>query len=241
MPGPHPQGADLLGFLEQALCRADQPEPAPILDPEGNKYHAHWQRGVPLYNKTSVTVHAHPDLGVDGRLGAYECVGPGWQLNVLLTHVPFGEETKDFLDTLSLAYRRLSLLAPTIIIGDLNAAPTDDDRTGPPTATDIAVRDAMHQLGLTDLTAGLTGTPCHYPHRAGTHPSRTDTCYGDQPRCASTKQPTGTSRPQAWATDPSTSTSSSPTYPHPRPPCQTTPSHPHCSSRRGRPRRLAQV
>ena len=179
MPGPHPQGADLLGFLEQALRKADQPDPAPILDPEGNKYHAHWERGVPLYHKTSVTVHAHPDLGVDGRLGAYECVGPGWQLNVLLTHVPFGEETKDFPDTLSLAYRRLSLLAPTIIIGDLNAAPTDDDRTGPPTATDIAVRDAMHQLGLTDLTAGLTGTPSHYPHQAGTHPSRIDTCYGD--------------------------------------------------------------
>ena len=179
MHGPHPQGADLLGFLEQALRRADQPEPAPILDPEGNKYHAHWERGVPLYHKTSVTVHAHPDLGVDGRLGAYECVGPGWQLNVLLTHVPFGEETEDFLDTLSLAYRRLSLLAPTIIIGDLNAAPTDDDRTGPPTATDTAVQDAMHQLGLTDLTAGLPGTPSHYPHQAGTHPSRIDTCYGD--------------------------------------------------------------
>ena len=179
MPGPHPQGADLLGFLEQALRRADQPEPAPILDPEGNKYHANWQRGVPLYHKTSVTVHAHPDLGVDGRLGAYECVGPGWQLNVLLTHVPFGEETNDFLDILSLAYRRLSLLAPTIIIGDLNAAPTDDDRTGPPTATNIAVRDAMHQLGLTDLTAGLTGTPSDYPHQASTHPSRIDTCYGD--------------------------------------------------------------
>ena len=98
---------------------------------------------------------------------------------MLLTHVPFGEETKDFLDILSLAYRRLSLLAPTINIGDLNAAPTDDDHTGPPTATDIAVRDAMHQLGLTDLTAGLTGTPCHYPHQAGSHPSRIDTCYGD--------------------------------------------------------------
>ena len=121
MPGPPPQGADLLGFLEQALRRADQPEPAPILDPEENKYHAHWQRGVPLYHKGWVTVHAHPDLGVDGRLGAYECVGPGWQLNVLLTHVPFGVETTDFLDTLSLAYRRLSLLAPTIIIGDLIA------------------------------------------------------------------------------------------------------------------------
>ena len=130
MPGPHPQGADLLGFLEQALRRADQPELAPILDPEGNQYHAHGQRGVPLYYKTSVKVHAHPDLGVDSRLGAYECVQPGWQLNVLLTQVPFGEETKDFLDVLSLAYRPLSLLAPTIIIGHLNAALTNDDRTG---------------------------------------------------------------------------------------------------------------
>ena len=124
-------------------------------------------------------MHAHPDLGVDGRLGAYECVGPGWQLNVLLTHVPFGEETKDFLDALSLAYRRLSLLAPTIIIGHLNAAPTDDDRTCPPTAADIAVWDAMHQMGLIDLTAGLAGTPSHYPHQAGAHPCRIDTCYGD--------------------------------------------------------------
>ena len=70
MPGPHPQGADLLGSLEQALRRADQPEPALVLDPEGNQYHAHWQRGVPPYHITSVTVHAHPDLGVDGRLGA---------------------------------------------------------------------------------------------------------------------------------------------------------------------------
>ena len=98
---------------------------------------------------------------------------------MLLTHVPFGEETKDFLDALSLAYFRLSLLDPTIIIGDLNAAPIDHDRTGPATATDIAVRDAMHKLGLTDLTAGLTGTPSHYPHQAGAHPSRIDTCYGD--------------------------------------------------------------
>ena len=144
MPGPHPQGADLLGLLEQVLRRADQPEPAPILDPQGNKYHPHWQRGVLLHHKTSVTVHAHPDLGVDGRLGAYECNGPRWQLNVLLTHVPFGEETKNFLDALSLAYRRLSILAPTIIIGNLNAAPTNDNRTVPPTATDIAVWDAMH-------------------------------------------------------------------------------------------------
>ena len=191
MPGPHRQGADLLGFLEQALRRADQPEPAPILDPEGNKYHAHWQRGVPLYHKTSVTVHAHPDLGVDGHLGAYECVGPGWQLEVLLTHVPFVEETKDFLDTLSRAYRRLSLLAPTIIISNLNAAPTDYDRTSAPTATDIAVWDAMHQLGLTDPTTGLTGTSSLYAHQAGTHPSRIDTCYGDATKVRVHEAPSG--------------------------------------------------
>ena len=174
MPGPHPQGADLLGFLEQALRRANRPEPAPILDPEGIQYHAHWQRGVPLYHKTTVTVHAHPDLGVDSRPGAYECVGPGWQPNVLLTHVLFGEETKDFLDALSLAYRRLPLLAPTIIIRDLNAAPTDDDRTGPHTATDKAVRDAMHQLSLTDLLAGLAGTspPLPPPRRHPRLPHR---------------------------------------------------------------------
>ena len=179
MLGPHPQGADLLGFLEQALRRADQPKPAPILDPEGNKYHAKWEQEVPLYHKTSVTVPAHPDLGVDGRLGAYECVGPRWHLNVLFTHVPFREETKDFLDALSLAYHRLSLLASTIITGNRNAALTDDDRTSRPTGNDMAIRDAMHQLGLTDLTAGLTGTPSHYPHRDGAHPSWIDTCYGD--------------------------------------------------------------
>ena len=180
MPGPHPQGAGLLGFLIRALRRTNQPKPAPILDPEGNKYHAHWQRRVPLYHKTSVTLHVHPDLGVDGCFGAYECVGSGWQLKVLLMHIPLGEETKDFLDALSLAYRRPSLLAPTIIKGDLNAAPTDDDRTGPPTATTIAVRDAMHKLGLTDLTAGLTGTTSNYPQKAGTHTSPIDTCYADR-------------------------------------------------------------
>ena len=58
---------------------------------------------------------------------------------MLLRHVPFGEETKDFLNAPSQAYRRLSLLAPTIVIGNLNAAPTHDDRTGPPTATNMAI------------------------------------------------------------------------------------------------------
>ena len=104
---------------------------------------------------------------------------PGWHLNVLPTHIPLGEDTADFLDALSLAFRRLSLLAHTIIIGDLNAAPTDNNCTGPPTAIDVAVRGAVHQLGLTYQTAGLTGTSSHWPHHAGTLPSRIDTCYGD--------------------------------------------------------------
>ena len=134
---------------------------------------------MPLYHKASVTVHAHRDLGIDGRLRAYESVGPGWQLNVLLTQVSFREETTDFLDVPSLAYRRLSFLVPSIIIGELSAAPNDDEPTGLPTATDIAVRDAMHQLTLTHLMAGLTGTPSHYPE-ADTHSSSSDTCYGDR-------------------------------------------------------------
>ena len=104
---------------------------------------------------------------------------PGRQLNVLLTDVPVREESKQFLHALSLASCCLSLLAPTIVIGDLNTAPTDDNHTGPTTATRIAVRDAMHHLGLSSLTAGLTGTPSHYPHQASTNSSRIKMCYGD--------------------------------------------------------------
>ena len=109
----------------------------------------------------------------------YKCLGPGSQLNRLLTHLPFQDKTKAFLDALSLPYRRLSLLAPTIILGDLNAAPPDDDGASPPKAPDIAVRDAMHQLVPTELTGGLTDTPSHYAHQGGTHSSRIDRCYGD--------------------------------------------------------------
>ena len=161
MPGPHPQGADLLGFLKQAHRMANQMEPVPVFDPEGYKYHTHWQRGVSLYRKASVTLQAQPDLGIDRSLGAYECVGSGWQLRVLLRNVPFGKKTKDFLVPSTLEYRCPSLLAPIIIIGDLRAVPTVEDRTGPPTSSHFAMLEAMHQLGLTDLTAGLNDTPSH--------------------------------------------------------------------------------
>ena len=53
-------------------------------------------------------------------------------------------------------------------------------------------RDAMHQLGLTDLPTGLASTPSHYPHQAGTHPSRMRRATGTQPQYACTRQPTGT-------------------------------------------------
>ena len=125
---------------------------------------------------------------------------------MLLTHVPFGEETKDFLDALSLAYSCLSLLAPTIIIGNLNIPSTDEDRTRPPTATNIAVRDAMHQPSLTDVTAGLTCSPPTTPTSgAPTAPAWTH-ATSTQPQCVSTRHPTETSHPQARAIDPYTST-----------------------------------
>ena len=63
---------------------------------------------------------------------------------MLLTHVCFGKAMKDFLDGLSLAYRRLSLPVTTIIVGNLKTAPTEDDHTSPTTATNTANRDAVH-------------------------------------------------------------------------------------------------
>ena len=179
MPVLYPQAANLVGFVEQALSRADQPNQHRSWTRRGTNTTPTGNEGRPSTTRHRSRCMPYPELGVDGRLGAYECVGPGWQLSVLLTHVPLGAKTKDFLDALSLAYRRLFLLATTIIIGNLSPAPTDDNRTSPPTATSIALRDAMHQLGPANLTAGLTGTPSHYPHQAGTHPSGIHTCYGD--------------------------------------------------------------
>ena len=98
----------------------------------------------------------------------------------------------------------------------------------------------MHQLGLTDLTAGLTGTPSHYPHQSGTHPSRIDTCYGDSTTVRVHEAAYGDLPPTGTGQGPSTSTSSSPTYPRDHPARR----HPRTHTAvpgRGRPRRLAQV
>ena len=62
----------------------------------------------------------------------------------------------------------MAMLAPTIIIGDMNATPQDH-----------AVRDTIEMLGLVDLTANLEGQPSHFPHQTDAAPSRMDVCYGD--------------------------------------------------------------
>ena len=46
------------------------------------------------------------------------------QLNVINAHVPFGDATEPYLQALAEAYRQMAMLAPTIVIGDMNAAPT---------------------------------------------------------------------------------------------------------------------
>ena len=37
----------------------------------------------------------------------------------------------------------------------------------------------LRTLKMSYWVGRLTGTPSHYPHQAGTHPSRINTCYGD--------------------------------------------------------------
>ena len=73
----------------------------------------------------------------------------------------------------------MAMLAPTVIIGDMNAAPTPADRGGQAAPQDKAVRDTIEMLGLVDLTANLEGQPSHFPHQTDAAPSRIDVCYGD--------------------------------------------------------------
>ena len=105
--------------------------------------------------------------------------GDGWQLNVINAHVPFGDATEPFLQALAEAYRQIAMLAPTIIIGDMNAAPTPADQGGQATPQNQAVRDTIEILGLVDLTANLEGQPLNFPQQADAAPSRIDVCYGD--------------------------------------------------------------
>ena len=73
----------------------------------------------------------------------------------------------------------MAILAPTIINGDIKAAPTPADRGGQTTPRDHAVPASINMLGLVDLTANLEGQPSHFPHQAEAAPSHIGVCYGD--------------------------------------------------------------
>ena len=111
----------LLAFQEQGLQRDDPPETTPIYTPDQKAYKCYWHKGTPLYARTGIHVHLVHHLSIPGRLGVYEVVGDGWQLDVINAHVPFGNATEPFFPALAEAYRQMAMLAPTIIIGNMNA------------------------------------------------------------------------------------------------------------------------
>ena len=51
-------------------------------------------QATPLYARTGINAHLVHHLSIPGRLGVYEVVGEGWQLNVINAQVPFGDATK---------------------------------------------------------------------------------------------------------------------------------------------------
>ena len=171
---------DVMVWHEQALkTQAAHPSLTPILTSTGHQYRTTWVKGVPISDKSEVQLHVHHPLGVEGRLAAYELVGPTWQVNVINVHVFIGDATETFLEHLMEAYRQLAMMGPTAIIGDFNAAPSADDRGGRQTPEDTALQIAMQHMGLRDLTASLRGQPLHRPPQPGSADSHTDLCYAD--------------------------------------------------------------
>ena len=120
----------LLTFQEQGLQRDKLPEHTPIYTPDQKVYKCYWHKGAPLYARAGIHVHLVQYLSIPGRLSVYEVLGDAWQLNVINAHVPFGEATEPFLQALAEEYRQMAMLAPAIIMGDMNAAPTPADREG---------------------------------------------------------------------------------------------------------------
>ena len=101
----------LLAFHEQGLQRDDPSETTPIYTPDQKAYKCYWHKRTPLYAQTGIHVHLVHHLSIPGRLGVYEVVGDGWQLNVINAHVPFGDAGEPFLQTLPEAYRQMAMLA----------------------------------------------------------------------------------------------------------------------------------
>ena len=150
-----------------------------ILTRTGYQYQTTWVNGVLISHKCEVQVHIHRHLGIEGRLAAYELLGPTWQLNIINVHVPFDDTTDTFLEPLMEAYRQLAVMGPAVIIGDFNAAPAMDDHGKRPTSEDTAVKMAMQHLDLQDITASLQSQSSHRPPQLGSTDSRIDLCYAD--------------------------------------------------------------
>ena len=171
---------DAMVGQEQALkTQAAHPSLTPVLTRTGPQYRTAWVKGVPISHNSEVQVHVHHHLGVEGRLAAYELVGPTWQLNFINVQVPFGDATETFFENLIEAYRQLAMMGPTVIIGDFNAAPSADDGGGRQTPEDTAVQMAMQHMGLQDLTTSLRGQPSHQPPQPGSADSSINICYVD--------------------------------------------------------------
>ena len=172
--------ADAMLWPEQALKnRTDTPKLSPILSRTGYQYQTTLVKGVSMSHKREVHVHVHRHLGIEGRLAAYELVGPTWQLNVINVHVLCGDAADKFLEHLMEAYRQLAIMGPKFIIGDFNAAPPREDRGGGATPEDTAVNIAMQHLDLQDLTASRRGQASHRPRQPGSTDSRIHLCYAD--------------------------------------------------------------
>ena len=105
------------------------------------------------------------------------------------------------------------MLAPTIIIGDMTAAPTAPDQGGQATSQDHAVRDNIEMLGLVDLTADLEGQPSQFPHQTEAAPSRIDVCYSDPTTSSGRRPNTVASDCDPQAIGSCTSVPPSPTFP----------------------------
>ena len=145
----------------------------------GYQYRNTWVQVVPVSHRSKVQVHGHHYLGKQGCLAAYQLVGPIRLPNDINVHLPFGTATNTFLEHLMQAYQQLAMMGPTVIIGDFNAAPTVEDRGGPPTPEDTAVKVAMQHLGLQDLTTSLRGQPSHRQPKPGSTDGRIQLCYMD--------------------------------------------------------------
>ena len=121
---------DLFTIQQQGLQRDDPPEPTPIYAPDQRAYKWHSQRRTALDAQAGIQVHLVHHFSIPGGLSVYEVVGDGWNINVFNTHVPFGDATEPFFRALAEKYRQMAMLSPTIVIGDMNAAPASPDRGG---------------------------------------------------------------------------------------------------------------